>query len=155
MRLLVENIGLLVGGAAPSGQPLRGNDMARLHILENAWLLAEDGRIATLGYMCAIPSEGIRADVCVDARGGAVLPSWCDPHTHIVYAGSREAEFADKIRGLSYAEIARRGGGILNSANLLRSLDEDELYSQAMRRVSASMSAVFPDPTGPATPMRT
>ena len=136
MRLLVENIGLLVGGAAPSGQPLRGNDMARLHILENAWLLAEDGRIATLGYMCAIPSEGIRADVCVDARGGAVLPSWCDPHTHIVYAGSREAEFADKIRGLSYAEIARRGGGILNSANLLRSLDEDELYSQAMRRVS-------------------
>ena len=118
MRLLVENIGLLVGGAAPSGQPLRGNDMARLHILENAWLLAEDGRIATLGYMCAIPSEGIRADVCVDARGGAVLPSWCDPHTHIVYAGSREAEFADKIRGLSYAEIARVIQRIKESAPL-------------------------------------
>ena len=136
MRLLVENIGLLVGQPAPCELPLRGNGMAMLHILENAWLLAEDGRIATYGYMSALPSRGIRADVCVDALGGAVLPAWCDPHTHIVYAGSREGEFTDKIRGLSYAEIARRGGGILNSAKLLRSLDEDELYRQSMRRVS-------------------
>ena len=75
----------------------------------------------------------------VDARGGMVLPSWCDPHTHVVYAGSREGEFVDKIRGLSYAEIARRGGGILNSADLLHTLSEDELYAQAMRRVREVM----------------
>ena len=71
----------------------------------------------------------------VDANGGSVLPSWCDSHTHIVYAGSREQEFVDKIRGLSYAEIAKRGGGILNSADRLHELSEDELYQQAMKRV--------------------
>ena len=70
----------------------------------------------------------------IAACGGSIFPSWCDPHTHIVYAGSREAEFVDKIRGLSYAEIARRGGGILNSADHLHELSEDELYRQALRR---------------------
>ena len=70
-----------------------------------------------------------------DAEGGTILPSWCDSHTHIVYASSREQEFVDKIRGLSYAEIAKRGGGILNSADRLHELSEDELYQQAMKRV--------------------
>ena len=68
-------------------------------------------------------------------KGGTILPSWCDSHTHIVYASSREQEFVDKIRGLSYAEIAKRGGGILNSADRLHELSEDELYQQAMKRV--------------------
>ena len=86
-----------------------------------------------------MPSEGFIADSEVDACGGTVLPTWCDPHTHIVYAGSREGEFVDKIQGLSYAEIARRGGGILNSADLLHTLGEDELYHQAMRRVEEIM----------------
>lgn len=79
------------------------------------------------------------ADTVVDAEGGTLMPSWCDPHTHIVYAGSREGEFVDKIRGLSYAEIAKRGGGILNSADLLHTMTEDQLYEQAMRRVREVM----------------
>lgn len=83
--------------------------------------------------MAACP--GLAGVEVFDAKGGAVLPSWCDSHTHIVYAGSREQEFVDKIRGLSYAEIAQRGGGILNSADRLHEMSEEELYRQAMRRV--------------------
>ena len=139
MRLLVENISVLAGITDSGKLRFQGSEMARLGTVENAWLLVEDGRFRSFGNMADMPSGGIAADVCVDARGGAVLPSWCDPHTHIVYAGSREGEFVDKIRGLSYAEIARRGGGILNSADLLHTLSEDELYSQAMRRVREVM----------------
>ena len=139
MRLLVENISVLAGITDSGKLRFQGSEMARLGTVENAWLLVEDGRFRSFGNMADMPSGGIAADVCVDARGGAVLPSWCDPHTHIVYAGSREGEFVDKIRGLSYAEIARRGGGILNSADLLHTLSEDKLYSQAMRRVREVM----------------
>lgn len=113
--------------------------MKSLGTLDGAWLLVEDGRFSAFGRMQDMPSCGIAADETVDAQGGTVLPSWCDPHTHIVYAGSREGEFVDKIMGLSYAEIARRGGGILNSADLLHSLSEDELYRQAMRRAEEIM----------------
>lgn len=108
--------------------------MGELETLDDAYLMADDGEVSEFGLMADLPTEGIRADVTIDAKGGMVLPSWCDPHTHIVYAGSREGEFVDKIRGLSYAEIARRGGGILNSADLLHSLTEDELYEQSMVR---------------------
>ena len=139
MRLLVENISVLAGITDSGKLRFQGSEMARLGTVENAWLIVEDGRFRSFGNMADMPSGGIAADVCVDAHGGAVLPSWCDPHTHIVYAGSREGEFVDKIRGLSYAEIARRGGGILNSADLLHTLSEDELYSQAMRRVREVM----------------
>ena len=139
MRLLVENISVLAGITDSGKLRFQGSEMARLGTVENAWLIVEDGRFRSFGNMADMPSGGIAADVCVDARRGAVLPSWCDPHTHIVYAGSREGEFVDKIRGLSYAEIARRGGGILNSADLLHTLSEDELYSQAMRRVREVM----------------
>ena len=139
MRLLVENIGTLAG-ILDSGKPcLRGKEMNTLHCLEDAWLLAEDGLIKAFGPMAAMPPGGIAADTVANANGGFVMPAWCDPHTHIVYAGSREGEFADKIRGLSYAEIARRGGGILNSADLLHTLSEDELYRQSMRRVREVM----------------
>lgn len=113
--------------------------MKSLGTLDGAWLLVEDGRFSAFGRMQDMPSCGIAADETVDAQGGTVLPSWCDPHTHIVYAGSREGEFVDKIMGLSYAEIARRGGGILNSADLLHTLLEDELYRQAMRRAEEIM----------------
>ena len=113
--------------------------MQSLGILNDAWLLVEDGRFAAWGTRAEMPAEGIAADEHVDAEGGAVLPSWCDSHTHIVFAGSREAEFVDKIRGLSYAEIAKRGGGILNSADLLHTLSEDELYRQAMVRMEEVM----------------
>lgn len=139
MRLLVENISTLVGTGIGGKLRLCGSEMSGLNTLDNAWLLADDGRFAAFGGMDDMPPEGLRANVVVDARGGMVLPSWCDPHTHVVYAGSREGEFVDKIRGLSYAEIARRGGGILNSADLLHTLSEDELYAQAMRRVREVM----------------
>lgn len=139
MRLLVENISRLAGIGAEGRLRLCGAGMSVLNELDDAWLLVEEGRFAAFGGKVDIPPEGLRADVVVDARGGTVLPSWCDPHTHIVYAGSREGEFVDKIRGLSYAEIARRGGGILNSADLLHALSEDQLYAQAMRRVREVM----------------
>ena len=113
---------------------LQGREMGELEMLDDAYLMADDGVVSEFGLMADLPTDGIRADVTIDAKGGMVLPSWCDPHTHIVYAGSREGEFVDKIRGLSYAEIARRGGGILNSADLLHSLAEDELYEQSMVR---------------------
>lgn len=108
--------------------------MARIDTIEHAYLYVEDGRIASYGKRSDMPQIDSDTTV-VDAEGGAVLPSFCDSHTHIVYAGSREGEFVDKIRGLSYAEIAKRGGGILNSADRLHELSEDELYTQAMKRV--------------------
>ena len=124
MKLLVKNIRSLVGVEYMSKLRLQGRQMAELNTIDNAWLLVEDGMPLL---------EGI--DEIVDAEGGMVLPSWCDSHTHIVFAGSREREFVDKINGLSYEEIARRGGGILNSADLLHQTSEEELYSQAMRRL--------------------
>ena len=139
MRLLVTDISVLAGIGTAGTQRLCGAGMKTLGQIENAWLLAEDGRIKAFGSMADMPADGMSADITIDACGGLVMPSWCDPHTHIVYAGSREGEFVDKINGLSYAEIARRGGGILNSADLLHTLSEDELYSQAMRRAKEIM----------------
>ncbi len=133
MRTLVKNIGKLVGIQLSGRQRLCGAEMNRLETLDNAWLLAEDGRIAAFGRMDDCGS-GVAARV-VDAEGGMLFPSFCDSHTHLVYAGSREQEFLDKINGLSYEEIARRGGGILNSADLLHETSEEELYRQAMGRV--------------------
>ena len=139
MRLLVSNIGILAGIENAGKIRLRGEEMKSLSQIDNAWLLVENGKISAFGSMDDMPAEGLSADCEVNAQGGTVLPSWCDPHTHIVYAGSREGEFVDKIMGLSYAEIARRGGGILNSADLLHTLSEDELYRQAMYRVEEIM----------------
>ena len=130
--MLIKNIGKLVGMRDDEKLFLAGREMAELQTIDNAWMFVDDGRIDAFGKMDSMPStEG----EVVDAEGGYVFPSFCDSHTHIVYAGSREGEFVDKIRGLSYAEIARRGGGILNSADRLHELSEDELYEQAMRRV--------------------
>ena len=131
-QLLVKNIGLLVVDRHGK-ECLRGAEMNQLDVLHDAWLLVEDGRIKDFGEGATAPMEG--HGETVDAKGGSVLPSFCDSHTHLVYADSREGEFVDKIRGLSYAEIARRGGGILNSADRLHELSEDELYRQAMHRV--------------------
>ena len=133
MKLLIKNIGRIVG-IAPAGR-LRvcGAEMDRLETLDNAWLLAEDGRIAAFGPMDAL--DAVTADEVEDAEGGMLFPSFCDSHTHLVYAGSREQEFLDKIHGLSYEEIARRGGGILNSADRLHETSEEELYRQVMERI--------------------
>lgn len=132
MRTLVRNINTLVG--VTSGHPLRlqGAEMAQLGQIDDAWLLVEGDRISGFGKMSDLQHYNV--DNIIDAEGGTVLPSWCDPHTHIVYAGSREGEFVDKIKGLSYAEIAKRGGGILNSADLLHTMTEEQLYDQAMAR---------------------
>ena len=133
-RLIVKNIGLLAGIGHEGKLCLKGKEMAELNTLSDAYLVIEDGCFVDYGEMNDCPPISDNEEV-VDANGGIVLPSWCDSHTHIVYAGSREQEFVDKIRGLSYAEIAKRGGGILNSADRLHELSEDELYLQAMKRV--------------------
>lgn len=108
--------------------------MAEIETIENAWLLARDGTIVDYGVMNNVPAADDDLKV-YDAEGGWLFPSFCDSHTHLVYAGSREQEFLDKINGLSYAEIAARGGGILNSADLLHTTSEDELFRQSMERV--------------------
>lgn len=136
MKLLVTNIAFLAGIQPTDKLRLEGKEMARLETIANAFLYVEDGRIHSYGAMSDLAKCSLPSDVQqIDAKGGSVLPSWCDSHTHIVFAGSREQEFVDKIRGLSYTEIAKRGGGILNSADKLHEMSEDELYQQAMRRV--------------------
>lgn len=132
MTTLFENIGRLVQVERTIRPFVAGADMNVLPEIENAYLLVEDDKIASFGPMSESPAE---ADQVVDVDGRYILPSFCDGHTHIVYAGSREHEFIDKINGLSYEEIARRGGGILNSAQLLHETTEDSLYEQALGRV--------------------
>ncbi len=132
---VIRNISELVG-IVPEGVLRRqGAEMDETGILHDAWIAVEDGKIADFGTGDA-PAGGER----IDAGGGMVLPAFCDSHTHIVYAGSRDGEFLDKIRGLSYEEIAARGGGILNSADLLHGTSEEELYRQAMVRVREMMA---------------
>ena len=135
MRLLITNIAKLVDIDHEHRERVQGREMNSLETIDNAWLLTEDERISAFGTMTEMPAESLQADTVIDAAGGMLLPSFCDSHTHIVYAGSREQEFVDKINGLSYEENARRGGGILNSADRLRAASEDELYNQAMERV--------------------
>ena len=135
MKLLVNNIATLAGIDGGGVLKRAGADMAQFNSINDAWLLVENGIISDFDSVDNRPSPSDTDTKTVDACGGTVLPSWCDSHTHIVYAGSREQEFVDKINGLSYAEIARRGGGILNSADRLHEMSEDELYEQAMSRV--------------------
>ena len=137
MRTLIHNIGLLVGIQEAHKPYLRGVEMANLPSISKTWLLIEDDQILDWGKENDNFSQ--TTDNQIDAKGGIVLPAFCDSHTHIVYADSREQEFVDKINGLSYAEIARRGGGILNSADRLHQLDEEELYRQAMKRINEIM----------------
>lgn len=135
MKLLVKNIRTLAGIEYAPKLRLQGKEMGIVNTIDDAWLLVEDGRFAAFGAVAdGMPPLDDTVEV-IDAEGGMVLPSWCDSHTHIVFAGSREREFVDKINGLSYEEIARRGGGILNSADLLHNTSEDELFRQAMQRL--------------------
>lgn len=109
-----------------------GKQMNELPVIENAFVLVENDRIKDFGTMDNAPK---RADTVVDAKGKFVFPAWCDSHTHLVFAGSRENEFSDRINGLSYEEIANRGGGILNSARRLQNTSEEELLENALRRI--------------------
>ena len=156
MRILIRNIGRLCGILPAGISRLEGRDMGSVAGIDNAWLVIEDGRIRAFGSEncsdnedgrirsfgsenCSDNKDGERGQV-IDAGGGWVMPTFCDPHTHIVYAGSRDGEFRDKIAGLSYEEIAARGGGILNSADLLHETSEDELFEQSARRVREVMA---------------
>lgn len=139
MQTLITNISSLLGILPAGTDRLSGSQMNRVESLEKAWLLIRDGVIADFGTadnMVEIPSD----TEIIDAGGGFVMPAFCDPHTHIVYAGCRDGEFRDKIAGLSYEEIAARGGGILNSADLLHATSEDSLYEQSMERVQEIMA---------------
>ena len=137
--MLITNIGVLAGIDGGGTLFLRGKEMKQLGTIENAWLRTEKDRFSSFGSMNDCP-QPLQGELCVDAKGGYIFPSFCDSHTHIVYAGSREHEFIDKINGLSYEEIAKRGGGILNSADLLHETSEKELYRQAMTRVREIMA---------------
>jgi imidazolonepropionase len=139
MSLIVYNIGMLVQIRDQSVAFVAGKEMADLPVLKESWLLIEDDIIAAYGPMDRLPGFGSAINR-LDAAGGFVFPAFCDPHTHLVYAGSREKEYTDKIRGLSYEEIARRGGGILNSAKLLHETTEEELFRQSMERVREIIS---------------
>ena len=130
--MLIKNIKTLVGILPQGVLRLCGSEMNTLNTLDNAYLIVEDGFIKEFGKMEQCPDY---KGETIDASGKMVFPSFCDSHTHIVFAGSREGEFLDKINGLSYEEIAKRGGGILNSARLLHETSEDELYRQALRRL--------------------
>ena len=168
MKTIIYNIGTLAGILPQGVLKLEGEAMNRVECIENAYLVIEDGIItdfgAAAGYCCTgnDPSHFVGPSPCgqggstvpgttvsgsratnieyIDAKGGFVLPCFCDSHTHIVYAGCRDGEFRDKIDGLSYEEIAARGGGILNSADLLHNTSEDELYRQSMERVKEIMA---------------
>lgn len=112
---------------------VRGKDMQELPVLENGWLMIEGDKICGVGHMDE-PFHSPVNDV-IDAEGRYIFPAWCDSHTHVVFAGSREGEFVDRIHGLTYEEIARRGGGILNSAKRLQQTSEEELFDAALARL--------------------
>lgn len=132
MSTLIRNINSLLEGNNKLSGPLLGKDLMQVSILENAYLLVENGTIAAIGSMSQCPE---RADKIIDAAGGFVLPAWCDSHTHLVFAGPREQEFVYRLQGLSYQEIAEKGGGILNSANRLQAMPEEQLLEAAQQRL--------------------
>lgn len=134
--MLITNIKGLVGIHPKDKLSLRGSEMANLPILENAWLLLEDGLIKDFGLMSEIPSQISNLSSQISAEGRFVFPSWCDSHTHIVFAAPREEEFVMKIAGKTYEDIAAAGGGILNSTQKLQLATEDELFKSASLRLA-------------------
>ena len=138
MKIVIKNIKKLIQTEKGKSLLIRaGAKMSTLNCIDNAYLIVENDKIADFGKMELLSTTLEDNDIeVIDAKDKMVLPAFCDSHTHLVYAGSREMEFFDKIRGLSYKEIAKRGGGILNSAQLLHDTSEDDLYRQAMVRVN-------------------
>ncbi|MFL1012946.1 imidazolonepropionase [Flavisericum labens] len=133
MRILFQNIKALLQVREEPIDFVSGKDMCHLPTIKNAYLLIEEGVISDFGKMEDSPE--IKADKTIDAKGKMILPAWCDSHTHLVYAGNRESEFVDKINGVSYQEIASKGGGILNSAKKLQQTSEEDLYQQTKIRL--------------------
>ena len=139
MKLLIHNIESLLQATKTPPDLLKGKYMQSIFSLKNAWVYSVDDKIVDFGQMKDMPSEYLKSDTVYNATGRIVMPAWCDPHTHLVFAGSREKEFIDKINGLGYEEIAKRGGGILNSAKTLHNTSEDELFEQSTKRVNEIM----------------
>lgn len=137
MTTLITNIKELLQIRGTGVSKVSGAEMAVLPTIKNAYLLIEDNLIAGFGSMENLPA--LKADNVIDATGKMVLPTWCDSHTHIVYAGNREQEFVDRINGMTYEEIANRGGGILNSAKKLNESSEEEVYRQSKERLEDVM----------------
>ncbi|MCC9070846.1 imidazolonepropionase [Flavobacterium sp. F-65] len=137
MTTLIINIKELIQVRETAISKVSGAEMAILPTIKNAYLVLKDNLIAGFGTMENLPE--IKTDSIVDATGKMILPTWCDSHTHIVYAGNREQEFVDRINGLSYEEIANRGGGILNSAKKLNETSEDDIYNQSKARLEEVM----------------
>lgn len=133
MSILIINIKTLIQVRDQNTLKVSGKQMQHLPTIKNAFLLIKDGKISDFGPMESC--KNVTADKTIDATEKLVLPTWCDSHTHIVYAGNREQEFVDRINGLSYTEIANRGGGILNSAKMLQNTSEDDLYNQSIKRI--------------------
>ena len=138
MKTLIINIQELLQVRDSSILKVSGDEMAVLPSIKNAYLVIENDLIADFGSMDDLP-EDINPEKCIDVDGKIVLPCWCDSHTHIVYVGNREREFVDRINGLSYEEIAKRGGGILNSAKILNETSEEEIYNQSKLRLEEVM----------------
>ena len=137
MRLLIKNIKALIATYPQETATIVGKDMAQLPLLEDAWLAVEDEIIVDFGEMKDWPGISDWSQLTiVDAEEGFVLPTWCDSHTHTVFAKSRALEFEDKIRGMSYEEIAARGGGILNSAAAMAEMSEEQLFRDAQSRIA-------------------
>ncbi|HNF47534.1 MAG TPA: imidazolonepropionase [Chitinophagaceae bacterium] len=134
MKKLITNIAQLVN-IREKNQLLRGSDLKILPSLSNAYLLINNGAIESYGSMDELNAGITEAAETIDAKGSFVMPCWCDSHTHLVFAASREEEFVDKIKGMSYADIAARGGGILNSAAKLNAMPEETLYQLAKERL--------------------
>ena len=139
MQTLFIDIKGLVGAYKNSPSFLAGAQMKGFKVEENAWLLIEDDKILDFGNMSEVPDISGDANV-MSLEGRYVLPSFCDSHTHLDYAKDRDGEFLDRLRGLSYEEIAEKGGGILNSANALREMSEDDLFKEAFERLSDVIS---------------
>ena len=139
MKTLIINIKQLVQVEEEPRKWVAGADMAKLGIIDDAYLLINEDKIEAFGKMNELNQDAIYEGTDtvkeIDAKGRLVLPAYCDSHTHLVYAGSREIEYIDKIKGLSYEEIAQRGGGILNSAERIRKASEEELYDSAYARL--------------------
>ena len=134
-KLLIRDIALLAGVHPVGIHVLRGSAMAALPVIHDAWLLCADGLISDFGTMDTLPKVDNSDTHTVSAAGGSVFPSWCDSHSHIVFATSREDEFVMKIKGKSYEDIAAGGGGILNSAAKLKETSASDLYDTAMQRM--------------------
>ena len=134
-KITIQNIKELVGISHSNILLKKGSEMNKLTTIQNAFVIIENGLIKSFGEMTDLSLTENDNSTVIDAKNKLVFPSWCDSHTHLVFAAPRDEEFVDRINGLTYEEIALKGGGILNSAEKLQETSEDDLYNSAMNRI--------------------